>query len=282
MLDFWGSSNHLGSSKYHSKSLSKMRRKTDANNGMKDREQKLDESDSDAGAARAGLKRRRQPALDSSEDEEQPGPNTGRPGKSTEEPGESAGTSGRAPAMYAVSRRQEHNSGMGNRTPRPCGLGFRITEPSARCTKKARRPSVGEGWSLCRACWLQQQGTQTEKQAHHALWRKRKAAKELQEVPVVSASHKDSELAKLKESAILSKKSSPEGPPTKKIVQKSKESVESGESDDEVKKEEVTQSPNNSQINSGTQYDTIIVTIKFMCHIVPHEREIRKLISRLD
>ena len=49
MLDFWGSSNHLGSSKYHSKSLSKMRRKTDANNGMKDREQKLDESDSDAG-----------------------------------------------------------------------------------------------------------------------------------------------------------------------------------------------------------------------------------------
>ena len=74
MLDFWGSSNHLGSSKYHSKSLSKMRRKTDTNNGMKDREQKLDESDSDAGAARAGCKRRRQPALDSSEDEEQPGP----------------------------------------------------------------------------------------------------------------------------------------------------------------------------------------------------------------
>ena len=73
---------------------------------------------------------------------------------------------------------------MGNRTSRPCGLGFRITEPSARCTKKARRPSAGDGWSFCRACWLQQQGTQTEKQAHHALWRKRKAAKELQEVPV--------------------------------------------------------------------------------------------------
>jgi hypothetical protein len=164
MLDFWGSSNHLGSSKYHSKSLSKMRRKTDTNNGMKDREQKLDESDSDAGAVRAGLKRRRQPALDSSEDEEQPGPSAGRLGKSTEESGESAGKSGRAPAMYAVSRRQEHNCGMGNRTPRPCGLGFRITEPSPRCTKKARRPSVGEGWSLCRACWLQQQGTQTEKQ----------------------------------------------------------------------------------------------------------------------
>ena len=82
---------------------------------------------------------------------------------------------------------------MGNRTSRPCGLGFRITEPSARCTKKARRPSAGDGWSFCRACWLQQQGTQTEKQAHHALWRKRKAAKELQEVPVDPASHKDSE-----------------------------------------------------------------------------------------
>jgi hypothetical protein len=68
-------------------------------------------------------------------------------------------------------------------------------------------------------------------------------------------------VAKLKESAILSKKSSPEGPPMKKIVQKSKESVESGESDDEEKEEEVTQSPNNSQINSGTQYDTIIVLL---------------------
>ena len=193
-----------------------------------------------------------QTALDTSEDEEEPGPSAGRPGKSTEEPGESAGKpgeSGRAPEMYAVSRRQEHNIGMGNRTPQPCGLGFRITEPSARCTKKARRPSVGEGWSFCRACWLQQQGTQTEKQADHALWRKRKAAKELQGVPVVSASHKDSELAKLKESSTLSKKSSPdlEGPPTNKIVvQKSKDSVESGESDDEEKEEEVTQSLNNS------------------------------------
>ena len=274
MLDFLGSSNHLGSSKYHSKSLSKMRRKTDTNNGMKDREQKLDESDSDAGAARAGWKRRRQPALDSSEDEEQPGPSAGTPGKSTEEPGESAGKSGRAPAMYAVSRRQEHNSGRGNRTPQPCGLGVRITEPSARCTKKARRTSVGEGWSLCRACWLQQQGTQTEKQAHHALWRKRKAAKELQEVPVVSASHKDSEVAKLKESAILSKKSSPEGPPANKIVvQKSKESVESGESDNDEKEEEVTQCPNNSQINSGTQYDTIIVSLLSLCVILCLTRE---------
>ena len=249
MLDFWGSSNHLGSSKYHSKSLSKMRRKTDTNNGMKDREQKLDESDSDAGAARAGLKRRRQPALDSSEDEEQPGPSAGTPGKSTEEPGESAGKSGRAPAMYAVSRRQEHNSGRGNRTPQPCGLGVRITEPSARCTKKARRTSVGEGWSFCRPCWLQKQGTQTEEQARLAgIKQRQRRAKKLQEVPVVSASHEDSEWPKFKQSATLSKKSSSllEGPPANKIVvQKSKESVESGESDDE-KEEEVTQSLNNS------------------------------------
>ena len=250
MLDFLGSSNHLGSSKYHSKSLSKMGRKTDTNNGMKDREQKLDESDSDAGAVRAGWKRRRQPALDSSEDEEQPGPSAGTPGKSTEEPSESAGKSGRAPAMYAVSRRQEHNSGRGNRTPQPCGLGVRITEPSARCTKKARSTSVGEGWSLCRPCWLQKQGTQTEEQARLAgIKQRQRRAKKLQEVPVVSASHEDSELPKFKQSATLSKKSSSflEGPPANKIVvQKSKESVESGESDDEEKEEEVTQSLNNS------------------------------------
>ena len=227
MLDFLGSSKNFGSSSI------------------------IDESDSDTGAARAGWKRRRQPAVDSSEDEEQPGPSAGEPGKSAEEPGESAGKpgeSGRAPAMYAVSRRQEHNSGMGTRPPRPCGLGFRITEPSARCTKKARRTSVGEGWSFCRACWLQQQGTQTEKQAHHALWRKRKAAKKLQEVHVDPASPKDSELAKLKQSATPSKKCSSdlEVPPTNKTFQKSKESIESGESDDEEKQEEVTQSPNNS------------------------------------
>ena len=109
---------------------------------------------------------------------------------------------------------------MGNRTPRPCGLRFRITEPSARCTKKARRPSVGEGWSFCRACWLQQQGTQTEQQARLAgIKQRQRKAKKLQEV------HVD---------------------PTKKIVQKSKESVESDESDDEEKEEEVTQSLNNS------------------------------------
>jgi hypothetical protein len=195
-----------------------------------------DESDSYTGAARAGWKRRRKSALDSSEDEEEP-----------------------------VPSRQEHNSGRGNRTPQPCGLGVRITEPSARCTKKARRTSVGEGWSFCRPCWLQKQGTQTEEQARLAgIKQRQRRAKKLQEVPVVSASHEDSEWPKFKQSATLSKKSSSflEGPPANKIVvQKSKESVESGESDDEEKEEEVTQSLNSSYINSGTQYDTIIVVL---------------------
>ena len=90
----------------------------------------------------------------------------------------------------------------------------------------------------------------TEEQARLAgIKQRQRRAKKLQEVPVVSASHEDSELPKFKQSATLSKKSSSflEGPPANKIVvQKSKESVESGESDDEEKEEEVTQSLNNS------------------------------------
>ena len=79
------------------------------------------------------------------------------------------------------------------RTKLPCGLGFRTTDPSDRCTKVARRKSVGAGWSLCRAFWLKQQGTQTPRQAWLAgVKQRQRKARKLKELPVDSTADKNS------------------------------------------------------------------------------------------
>lgn len=78
-------------------------------------------------------------------------------------------------------------------TKLPCSLVGRTTDPSDRCTKFARSQSVGPGWSLCRACWLKQQGTQTPRQAWLSGVKQRQSkARKLKELPVDSAADKNS------------------------------------------------------------------------------------------
>ena len=78
-------------------------------------------------------------------------------------------------------------------TKLPCSLVGKTTDPSDRCTKFARSQSVGPGWSLCRACWLKQQGTQTPRQAWLSGVKQRQSkARKLKELPVDSAADKNS------------------------------------------------------------------------------------------
>ena len=140
------------------------------------------------------------------------------------------------------------------------------------CTGLARRPGSPGDCLLCAPCFKWAQGKQTDQQVDAALH-----MRTYRRLKKKSAGGKDSQSNKessngayvhtnkfvdlqLKQSATPSKKSSPdlEVPPTNKIFgqsktspafterQKSKESIESGESEDEEKEEEVTQSPNNS------------------------------------
>ena len=175
------------------------------------------------------------------------------------------------------------------RKPRPrktCAHSL-LPSRSKLCTGWARRPGSPGDCLLCAPCSKWGQGKQTDQQVDAALH-----MRNCRKLRKMSAGGKDSQKKKessngaylhnkivdlqSKQFATPSKKSSPDledGPPTKKIVQKSKESVESGESDDDEKEEEVTQCPNNSQINSGTQYDTIIVSLLSLCVILCLTRE---------